>query len=82
MLLTSNGKEFQSSVLDGKKLEPKDLIIGSFIWGEISKLHLVSTIRELRFLIKLYINLIVIHLTLLNVKWYCYTGRFVNYIMK
>ena len=33
MLLTSNGKEFQSSVLDGKKLEPKDLIIGSFIWG-------------------------------------------------
>ena len=52
MLLTSNGKEFQSSVLDGKKVEPKDLIIGSFIWGEISKLHLVSAVRELRFLIK------------------------------
>ena len=33
MLLTSNGKEFQSSVLDGKKLEPKDLIMGSLIWG-------------------------------------------------
>ena len=34
MLLTSNGKKFQSSVLEVKKLEPKDLIIGSFIWGK------------------------------------------------
>ena len=49
MLLTSNGKEFQSSVLDGKKLEPKDLIIGSFISGEISKLTRGAILRFPRY---------------------------------
>ena len=36
MLLTSKGKEFKSSILEGKKLEPKGLIIGNFASGEIT----------------------------------------------
>ena len=42
MLLTSNGNEFQSSVLDGKKLEPNDFIIGSLIWGTLKITPIVN----------------------------------------
>ena len=34
MRLTSKGREFHSSMLEGKKLEPKGLIIGSSVSGE------------------------------------------------